>query len=524
MRTAYLGKRRPLAMLSSQLQPMPGDGDGHLDLSSIGRTNILHSEEEQQYIRNVLLAAESLLQSGTVDDDLQRWEETVDLIDRCKIALAPHKILPPDVLRSIFRFCGEAGVQFPIKSMRYLHLLRITHVCSAWRQLALEIPVLWSDITIYITPDDEKDYDETLSSARQWFDRAQDMRRSLSIYFDIGVSPHRQDLWEKLLGFMAQYRLEELELTYPINHIALKLPDHVWPSIERLHLMPSLDGLGPGGQQLFLNFGKLSNLRHLEISSSSNLDGIDRIIPWHQLRTFEMRGWICECRVTPSLILNALRQSRLLEYCRITLSKESSFTSTVIPTEENIVLANMDCFRVQFRDGLVVPMFLQPLVMPNITTFSLKGGSILVCDMPPLIGIIQRSGGMRRIRRLDVGYTSATLDIGILLELLPSLESISIKCGRLSDNSIKRLSSGKLGPRLCEICSNVKHDADQILSMVESRHHNATQSLDNEDAPCPFECIWIYCQLTLNKSVYRDRIDLLFEKCKTWISLDADVE
>ena len=42
------------------------------------------------------MAAEYL--SGTVDD-LRRRE---DLIGQCKIALAPHKRLAPDILRSIF--------------------------------------------------------------------------------------------------------------------------------------------------------------------------------------------------------------------------------------------------------------------------------------------------------------------------------------------------------------------------------------------------------------------------------------
>lgn len=48
-------------MSNLQLQ-IPDDGDGQLDvpLLIIGRTNRPHSEEEQLYIRNILLAAESL--------------------------------------------------------------------------------------------------------------------------------------------------------------------------------------------------------------------------------------------------------------------------------------------------------------------------------------------------------------------------------------------------------------------------------------------------------------------------------
>ena len=334
-----------------QLQ-IPGDGHGQLSVSLIGRTNRPHSEEEQLYIQNVLLAAESLLQPGIVDGDLRRREETVDVIGRCKIALAPHKRLPPNILRSIFHFCGEARAQFPLASKcrgidQDLRLLRITHVCSAWRQLALEMPALWSDISIYLVSDgDWKRYNKTLSSARQWFDRAQDMRRSLFIVFD-GVwmdyiSPHLHDSWQKLLKFLDQCRLlEELDMQYPINHVALKLPDHVWPSIEHLHLKVQEDGPS-AGQQLFSNFGKLSNLKHSKISGSHHLDGMDRIVPWHQLRTFEMGGyWVCP--VTLSSCLDVLRQSRLLERCFITLSKEPSSTST-----EEVVLTNMDYLKAEF--------------------------------------------------------------------------------------------------------------------------------------------------------------------------------
>ena len=503
-------------MFNSQSQPTPGNGDGQLDVSSIGRTNGLHSEEEQLFIRNVLLAAESILQSGTVDGDLRRREEAVDLIGRCKIALAPHKRLPPDILRSMFRFCAEECVQFPLGSKcggmdQNLCLLRITHVCSAWRHLALETPALWSDIYIFLLGGDGKQHDKTLSSARQWFDRAQDMRRSLFIIF----LEILHDSWEKLLEFMAQYRLEELELVYFVNRVAkLKFPD-AWPPIEHSHL----DGLS-AGEQLFSNFGNLSNLRHLKIIGSYYLDGMDRIIPWHQLRTFEVGG-LWGCPVTPSWCLNMLRQSRLLEHCRITLSIKSSFKSTVISTEESIVLTNIDYFEAEFLDasGLAVSKFLQPLAMPNITTFTLRGDE-LSCDTLALIGIIQRSGGMCRIRHLEIqSYTFTVLDVGVLLELLPSLDSIRMTSGHLSDNSIKRLSTGKLGPRLCKIVLFYRHDADQILSM-ESRYQNATQQPPgSDDTPCPFKSISIPCTTMLRKSSCHDRIALLSEKCDADINL-----
>ncbi len=253
---------------------------------------------------------------------------------------------------------------------------------------------------------------------------------------------------------------------------------------------------------------------------------MDRIVPWHQLRTFEAL-W---CPVTPSSCLDALRQSRLLESCCITLSEEPLLTSTVISTEEKIVLANMDYFEAEFLDSSGVTMFLQPLVMPNIITFSI-GATLcekLNCVMPAIIGIIQRSGGMRCIRRLDIGLSSDVLDVGVLLELLPSLHSISIRTGHLTDNAIQQLSSGKLGPQLCRIgLEVVQHDADQILSMVESRYQNATQFFDREqikDTSCSFKSIWVPCKAPVNKSLCCNKIELLSEKCDAKICLLIDPE
>ena|SRR6266550_3455527 len=109
--------------MKSMFNLISSHADGHIDLSSIGRTNKICSEKEETCIRNVLLVAESLLQSGTVDGDLRQREEAVDLIGRCKIALAPHKRLPPDVLRSIFRFFGEPRVQFPLGLLSFSYKL-----------------------------------------------------------------------------------------------------------------------------------------------------------------------------------------------------------------------------------------------------------------------------------------------------------------------------------------------------------------------------------------------------------------
>ncbi|KAF8346061.1 hypothetical protein F5887DRAFT_1282065 [Amanita rubescens] len=502
------------------LLPLPTGNANNVDLASIGRTNRVYSEEEEAYIRNVLLVAR------------QQKEEVVDLIGRCEVALAPHKKLPPDVLRSIFHFSNQTRAEFPLSKRGVgLRLLRITHVCSAWRQLALETPALWSELCIYLSSADRSRHHQRLSSARQWFARAQDMPRSLFIdlvWLGSYNDPYLHDVWEQILKFMALYRLRDLELEYPINQLALKLPDHVLSSIECLHLTGiDNDTVNRSAKSPFSDFGTLSNLKRLKIYKASNLRGLDNVTQWHQLRTLDIRAFEYS-EITPSLCLNVLRQCHLLEYCNLSLAKEPSFVSTaVVSGKEKIVLANMHHLSLDFFDGSAASAFLQPLVIPNITTFLLGLAypwTQLNCDMPALIGIIQRSAGMHQVRHLKID-NSPLFDIGILLELLPSLEQISIKSGHLTANAIERLSSGKLGPRLCDICLGHTHDAaDKILSMVELRHQNATKSSDSEQmesTPCTFKKISIFC--TRPRS-YRSRIEDLFLECDVdvWLGLSED--
>ncbi|KAF8346071.1 hypothetical protein F5887DRAFT_1184635 [Amanita rubescens] len=492
------------------------DGQINVDLSSVGRTNRTYSKEEEAYIRNVLLVSR------------QQKEEVVDLIGRCEVALAPHKKLPPDVLRSIFHFSNETRVVFPLAKRGVgFHLLRITHVCSAWRQLALETPTLWSDLDIFLSSADRSQHHQRLSSARQWFARAQDMPRSLSIDLtwldDDDPGSHLHDTWEQILEFMALYRLRDLELEYPINQLALELPDHVLSSIECLHLTGiDNDTVNHSTKSLFSDFGTLSNLKRLIIRDAFNLCG-NNIVRWDRLQTLDI--WTFgHSDITPSLCLNVLRQCRLLEYCHLSLKKEPSFVAS---EEEKIVLANMNHLRLEFFGGSEASVFLRLLVIPNITTFILETSSHkrtrLNCDMPALIGIIQRSAGMSQIRHLEIG-TSPLLDIGILLEILPSLEQISVKSGHLTDNAIERLSSGKLGPRLWHITSTHRHDAaDKILSMVELRYKTATKSPDSEQiesTPCPFKKISIPCTAVNSSRSYRNRIEYPHLVCHADVCLD----
>ncbi|OJT15012.1 hypothetical protein TRAPUB_8455 [Trametes pubescens] len=53
-----------------------------------------------------------------------------------------HKTLPPEVLIQVFEHAVEADIA------TNSHLIRITHVCRYWRDLAVHSPALWTDIAL----------------------------------------------------------------------------------------------------------------------------------------------------------------------------------------------------------------------------------------------------------------------------------------------------------------------------------------------------------------------------------------
>ncbi|KAJ7069093.1 hypothetical protein C8F01DRAFT_1325571 [Mycena amicta] len=63
-------------------------------------------------------------------------------------AVAPHAKLPSELLADIFTLCSvlPEPTALPLKANEILLIL--THVCSAWRTLALHLPELWSNISV----------------------------------------------------------------------------------------------------------------------------------------------------------------------------------------------------------------------------------------------------------------------------------------------------------------------------------------------------------------------------------------
>jgi len=80
-----------------------------------------------------------------IEDEIKALEEHTYASKRRRNALVPISQLPPETLSMIFSFLFPPLLVCDGKA-RYLPLLRVTHVCHQWREIALNYSYLWNCI------------------------------------------------------------------------------------------------------------------------------------------------------------------------------------------------------------------------------------------------------------------------------------------------------------------------------------------------------------------------------------------
>ena len=90
-----------------------------IDLSEVGKTNEIYSDEDSKIIQRTLFEAEKRLcdlQNHATENTDNQIPALINEIHRYKVALAPHKKLSEDLLRNIFITCvGNIPARFPVQ-------------------------------------------------------------------------------------------------------------------------------------------------------------------------------------------------------------------------------------------------------------------------------------------------------------------------------------------------------------------------------------------------------------------------
>jgi hypothetical protein len=428
--------------------------DKTMSTTKIGLSNASLTDMELHGIRQLKLAAEMEIQrlNGDIEKLLNQKWDLVNTVNRYNVALAPHKKLPPEVLRSIIVFATSEPTRLPVSNQG---VYAMSHVCFAWRQLVLNTPELWSNISL----DGSSKMDNKIRIAREWLSRAQHHPISFTI-----------DRTESNV-------LENLVKHYPCRALHLSISD--WGigepplanislgALEVLHLhnlsLPKLVGEG----------FSLPALKSLSVSKIGDLKIIHPVAPQlHYLRI--------QCPVPHSQVLDLMSLCGRLEDCELNIGpnpKNSSQSPKSDSKPLSVVIPTLRELKLTFHKDTNTPAFLTRLGLSNLSSLSIlfkAQPEAEPLDLPIVSRLIVQSGGMPHLQSLVIDETKEPFDLKALLLDTPSLRRLNVSHGVLDADCMDQLSRGDLGAQLRDLTSRHGHDAEAILRMVESRATTST--------------------------------------------------
>ncbi|KAF8872624.1 hypothetical protein BD779DRAFT_331115 [Infundibulicybe gibba] len=250
---------------------------------------------------------------------------------------------PTDIIREIFLQCVLAPCQLP-PSLTEPRLV-LTHVCSAWREIALDMPKLWTDIILDPRHPGMSVHGRAIISA--WLSRSSPCQISLQI----SRPANKSDLYRDLI-LPTLHRCQHLNLRTAGADLQrlLSTPVGTFLDLEDIRIF----GVGPTWQvveDLFCRgqvtaFQGCPRLRRIRffIHTTIPIDLHSLKFPWGQLSALVLR-WIM---ISPISCLRILQECVLLQECSFSIS----FIDLVIDTP-------------------IVALSKQPLLLPSLHILSL---------------------------------------------------------------------------------------------------------------------------------------------------------
>ncbi|KAF8637514.1 hypothetical protein AX17_002779 [Amanita inopinata Kibby_2008] len=457
-----------------------------INLASVGHTNgEVYTVEETQQIRPAITSElENLRQIDgklsnltvtTTEDLVEKLALTMNRktivanIGRYKAAIAPHNKLPEDIIRHVFHLLTSELVMFPLHrfALRKGHivvepLFVISHVCSGWRRVALNMPELWRGVQIsYLEP-------KHLHPLQEWLSRAGSLLISVTI---------RDRLRPALHDFLRLYRCRDLVLRLSPPEVATLHPEAL-EYVENLNLI--ICGKSRGVVPVVFTHEQFPRLKSLKLSMTRGLKsgptaGVKLDIRLNKLQSLDLAS-------TPLSLIpcwSVLRQCGSLIECKVCLdSSDDSGDNTSLSNSsvEVIVLPQLRLLEISFDNNMGVDTFLDPLILPSLNTLKIERG--IICWTAASYERMTERTNFGKLHELSIcNCTSGTLDAGLLLKNAPCLRAIEIPpFAEINGETLVGLSTGQLGRSLHSFVLRGDHALEPLLSMVESRHKNALAS------------------------------------------------
>lgn len=412
------------------------------------------SDAGYREVQNLLVEAQKELEDLQTDFEPHASQRTtlLDQISIYRIALAPHKKLPSELLSRIFLHRFAKPIK--IHSKGFAALWQLCQVCVHWREVALRTPGLWTNASIVLGSEVSTENRKTLRMAETFFSRSGSSLISLRI---------SSEEWANL-DFPDQ----------PLNPVCdllellakrLKKFDIRVPGIELLVLPPS--SLGVLGTPIFsvsvksedrypvamgMRRRRLRRLGATAMNQYMTPAPNPLYVPWFQLAELHLPFAVT--------IHSILRQCTNLVHFGISFSHRRPGRTEI----SQLSLKHLEKLELDFYSIEQAVWFLNPLVLPLLRDLKIHYQTGSENLMEEMTDLIHRSSNT--IKRFT-GTRLSDRAVHIILQKLPSLVELHIPS--LDPKILGRISRGELCPCVETLEFTDSDYMDEVMEMLQCR-------------------------------------------------------
>ncbi|KAF8629351.1 hypothetical protein AX15_003487 [Amanita polypyramis BW_CC] len=412
-----------------------------LDLTNIGLTNDeTFSKIETQTIQQHIEDAKAELHRIDTSPDsnhhlLDRKRQITDNLGRYEAAIAPHKKLSVDIIRYIFDLISDdyGTVHLPYYRSGIPPQVLTSHVCSAWRQIALSTGSLWSNIGIRCVK-------ESRALFGTWLSRAGTCPINIP---HLALTCHPSNSLAPVVLFkeLAEpFRFKEI--TFIIEDVQLsvlcKSPDDILETVQvqgvELRLLAKrLPQLRPLPQSLIRNLHSV-DIRYIHLSPFSH----DHFpLPWQQLRHLAIPG----IYIFFSRVLKLLSLCPSLETCRLGVCPAPD-AEEILPG--TITLPHLHTL--SLLGGVYPTVLFRHLSLPSLKRFSMCGRTDWDEEA---YEIFRNQFNVHQLDELSIVETQCSWPVSSILRDAPLLRILCLPSAVAFDETdLGGLANGQLGQHL----------------------------------------------------------------------------
>ena len=322
-------------------------------------TNYIPTNSETRQILNFLsqplselsrLETEIDRHQAIIDDLNEQRDKAKKIVDAHRALLSPARRLPPEIVQEIFVRCLPT-THNPAKSTTVAPLL-LGRICSAWRNISLSTPRLWSSIHLVVPT--HNDISKIIAiiqlrceALKEWLGRSGTL--PLSISLTITDNPHPRDvstasMIESLIQFSHRWNIIDLRVPYGLLEPLNDLTKDDVPCLEAIKIDDIFNWDGSELPQW--HFSIIGTAPRLHRVSFVHFQGVPHNLPlpWARLTELSLETNQTASSLNHNEALVTLKQCPNLQRC--TLCIYPSLPGGFIPPSEPIKLPALHTFRI----------------------------------------------------------------------------------------------------------------------------------------------------------------------------------